>query len=252
MVFRGPLGAGCSTTAQFLSGTELNSQTTMKESLKLQTSKLLEIDKKIKSEYQKIYTYKEDAGARISKNLGPYKKDWIDPNTDVRIEAVEQKIKRVSSKLKIYLNRREILKTLQRFLNSDSFNKKNINDLDKKAFGADPFCYISFTTIISKLALEAYLNYGGKKKLDVYFEGKIKNSKNVEVKNTYKDLKRFIKRKYKISEELKATYIASNKFIKNRVYQVALHTELLSSAKKLQRTLLITNFQNFIKAIMIL
>ena len=123
----GPLGAGCSTTARFLSGSAIDSQTTIKESLKIQTDQLKGIDKKIKSEYQKLYTYKEDARVRISKKLGPYKKDWIDPNKDARMEANEQKIKRVSSKLKIYLNRREIFQTLNEFLNSESFKKNSLN-----------------------------------------------------------------------------------------------------------------------------
>lgn len=227
----GPLGAGCSTTAQFLSGSSLDSQITMKESLNLQTAKLKDIDRKIKAEYQKLYAYKDDARVRISKKLGPYKKDWIDPNKDERVKANEQKINRVSSKLKIYLNRREILKTLDSFLNSNSFNRNNLNELDKKAFGIAPFCYISFTTIIAKIAFEKYLKYGGKKKFDDYFKNKIDNVNNEETKAIFKVFKRYIKGKLRIKDDLKKAYITSNKFMINRVYQVALHTALLSGKK---------------------
>ena len=116
--------------------------------------------------------------------------------------------------------------------NSESFKKNSLNDLDKNAFGIDPFCYISFTTIIAKIAFEKYLNYGGKNKLDEDFKSKIINNTNEEIKEAYKNIQRYVKRKFKITRDLKAAYITSNKFIKNRVYQVALHAELLTSTSK--------------------
>ena len=218
----GPLGSGCSMTAKFLSGEPCGTGITIKELLQIQAEQLEKLDFKIKEQYKNINNTKQKIKNRLSKRLGHHKQDWVDPNKDNIIKGLERKNERYLSKLKIYLNRREVHKSLRDFLNSGNFDKKNINDLDKETFGLSPFCYISFTTIIIKLAFEQFIRSNGKSEFDNYFLEKICSSGNKENKEAYQYIQSYIIRKFEIDQELEKTYVTSNKFIKNRAYQFPL------------------------------
>jgi deoxycytidylate deaminase len=227
----GPLGSGCTSTAKFLSGMPSDSQHTIKDLMHIQTGQLEDINKNIGNIYEIIFNAKKSVRNRLSKRLGEYKKSWINPDEDEKIKENELEIKKEYSKLKFYLKRREIYNTLNSFLISESSRNDNTNEYDKKAFGYNSYCYISFTTIIVKLAIEQYIQDGGVKELDNYFNEKIKlNTNNLSI-DSYKNIKSYIKRKFKFEEDIKKAYRSSNNYIQNRVYQFSLHAEFLGNEK---------------------
>ena len=227
----GPMGSGCTSTAKFLSGIPSDSQHTIKDLMHIQTGQLDDLNKNISKTYEIIFNAKKSVRDRLSKKLGPYKKSWINPDEDEKIRENELEIKKEYSKLKFYLKRREIYNTLNSFLVSESLRSDNSNDYDKKAFGYNPFCYISFTTIIVKLAIEQYMKNEGVKELDNYFDEKIKQNTNNLSIESFKNIKSYLKRKFKFEKNIKNAYRSSNNYIQNRVYQFSLHAEFLKNDK---------------------
>jgi len=229
----GPLGSGCSTAGKFLSGIPVNSHGTMKELLKTQINELGDLNVRIGKEYKKISGLKKNIEDRLSKRIGPYKKNWIDPNKDNRVKMHETKISRTLSKLKIYLRQREVYSSLKDLIESKFLTKSNLNKLDFQRFGFKPFCYISFTTVIMKLAIEEYYKKSGKKVIDNYFVNKIDSiGKDKNLEKTYKDIKRYIKTKFYLDNKAKVAFQTSNVFMKSRMYQFALQFKLLSKDER--------------------
>lgn len=213
----GPLGSGCTNTGKFLSGKRIDG-ITVKELLLKQIGKKEHFNFKIKKEYQLIENLKNSISKRISKNLGPYKNLILKPNEDPIIQKLEREATKRHNRLKIYLRKREVTKVLEKFLNDKAFHYDNLNIKDKEVFGFRPFIYISFTSMIIKLALESFYKEDGEDSFNSYFENKIKENDTKKTNLTYNAIKRFIYEKFKISEDERNSYFASNTFVRDRNY----------------------------------
>jgi len=215
----GPLGAGCTTTAKFLSGQRIEG-TTLRELVSRQIAQRSEIQERIKENYEKIAGLRKRSARRLDKNLGPYKQSIINANDDPTLQSYEKEAKKCHDFLKIYLNRREVSDVLDVFLKDDSFEYKNINDKDVQLFGLKPFAYISFTTMIMKMAFEAFHVMDGEKRFSAYFERNIHTRKD-DLKTIYKKIEEFIRNKFQmVDEDEKKNAFRTSKYIRNRHYQI--------------------------------
>ena len=226
----GPLGSGCSDTAKFLSGQKvkgltiqqiLGSQIKFKEKLKI----------KIPKTYNEIENIKKSISNRQDKRLGPYKRKFIDPNEDPIIKNLERQTKDKHEKLKIYLNRREIINVLESLSNDSSLRYNNINDEDKKLFGFQPFIYISFTVAILKIAIETYYSENGKFFFDKYFSKKMNNDSPNYNSSIFEEIKKMVEKEFSIKDEEIKSYLRSVNFIKDRGYTIQNRT-LFSSGNE--------------------
>jgi deoxycytidylate deaminase len=213
----GPLGSGCTTTGKFLSGNTRNN-ISLKDLIKKQVSEEKNLDKKIKREYREIEKIKESISKRLSKKLGPYKNLIIDPNRDPTILKYEREASKRHNILKIYLRKREVIRILKKFLDDKVFHYDNLNNKDYELFGCNPFIYISFTSVILKIAIEIFHNNGGRNLLKSYFERKIQETNIESFDLIYKELSEFIINKFMMPEDEINSIFSANEFIKKRKY----------------------------------
>ena len=213
----GPLGSGCTTTGKFLSG-NTRDNICLKDLIKKQVLEEKKLDIKIKKEYRKIEKIKESISNRLSKKLGPYKNLINDRNRDPTILKYEREASKRHNILKIYLRKREVIRILKKFLNDQVFLYDNLNKQDSELFGCKPFIYISFTSVILKIAIEIFHKNGGEKQLKSYFEKKIHETNIDGFDLIYKELSEFIIDKFKIPENEINSILSANEFIKKRKY----------------------------------
>lgn len=215
----GPLGSGCTSIGKFLSGLEYKSQPSIEELLQIQCAELNDLNDKISVTYEKIFGEKNKIKNYLSKRLGPSKQSWNNKAETNHIQDHEIEINIHYSELKDLLIKREIYITLKQFLESNCFNRNNFNEHDKKVFGANPFFYISFTTIIIKLALEEYNKEGGENKFRNYFFEKAQTAESSDLSDIY-DLFfcRFLNF-LKIESDYKKVLKSVNNILRVRVYE---------------------------------
>jgi deoxycytidylate deaminase len=215
----GPLGAGCSDTAKFLSGKEVNNLT-IKETL----NNLIESKKRLKTKipqtYEELEKIKKSIDKRKDKRLGPYKKNFIDPNTDDKIRKLEKESKIKYHKLKIYLRQREVIEVLEKFVNDSTLEYDNLNLDDRNLFGFSPFINISMTSIILKIAIETYYTNDGKRQFADYFGRKTLNIDFSDGQTIINKIKHQFVSFLDSIEERKDVYISSSTFINVRGYKL--------------------------------
>ncbi|MCP3940388.1 MAG: hypothetical protein GY710_02765 [Desulfobacteraceae bacterium] len=161
-----PLGSGCSMTAKFLAGKSLNNQKTFNELIESKKNSLSLIDERIEELYKAI---KDDKG--FIKNRLIEGKNQSDDEVKIRKENIKKNFYDLMKELR----KREIYKSLEEFYKKQGCKSIEFNDEEKKAFGLDPFAYISFSTMIFKLAIEEYWVSEKKNSWDNYFNTKKKS-----------------------------------------------------------------------------
>ena len=229
----GPLGTGCTTTAKFLSGTEINGFKfdSLIEEL---SNKIDEINVCIQDEYNKIADIKKSIEIRRSKDFGPYTDVFINPNNDIRLRDFERKLPAINQKLKIYLRQREIYKVLNSFKYDPVLKYENVNDQDIFLFGFKPFIYISFTTIIIKIAIEAINQKDGSIYFDSYCSKKRKKIAGSSNKLVFDKLIDRLKDRLTIEQEDWLEFKKGNSYVKDRDYNT--FKNIIDTTKRLGST----------------
>lgn len=219
----GPVGSGCTSTGKFLSGENIDG-ITIKDILERQTAEREELIKRIKRKYGAIKDIKDIISKRESRSqsLGPYK-DLIKPTTeDLRIKRLEKLASSDQQKLKRLLRKREIINALDNFRNDRVFNYQTINDFDIDLFGFRPFIYISFTTIILKIAIESFKNNKNNNYINNYFTCKVDNSKDEVQKKAYNNIREICLKAFEVETNMWKNFKDTNLFIHNKKYSINL------------------------------
>jgi hypothetical protein len=228
----GPLGAGCTTTAKFLSGKRLEGPTVISliDSLIHQTD---DLTKRVDQYYNQIENIRESIDNRLSKNLGPYKQALLNAQEDPKVQAYERQAKKAHEHLKIYLRRREVTDVLEKFLVDKVVDYHNINELDKDVFGIQPFVYLSFTSVIMKLAFETFHGHDGRRKYNAYFKNKIKFQKDIKSKDSYEKICFFLRNEFvTLKKYYKKKYIKASQYIQEKDYLLFKKSSKLSAKLK--------------------
>lgn len=213
----GPLGSGCTTTAKFLSGSTIDGKNFTELLLELSNDDFLDdLDKRISRQNNQIKKLTDQISVRLNKPLGIYKNEMIDFSEDLWIKDKERKLKYTHQQLAIYHRRRLTSEVLKDFTKEQK-TYLNISEKERQLFGFSPFVYISFTTIIMKLAIESFFRFG-KQNCMKYFEEKIKA--NDEDKKELDKIRKIFINEIEMLKNSWSQYKDANQFIKERHYEV--------------------------------
>ena len=216
----GPLSSGCTQTARFLSGYSIYGKK-IDEVLKDQTTEnqFDNLNKRIRAGYENTNKLKERISSRKSKKLGPYWGAMVDDLEDQFVKNLERELGQRHARLKIYLRRREVLEVLKDLVKDGPLIYKNVNKRDHELFGFSPFIYISFTDIITKIAIESFMGESGKDLFERYFADKISRGKEEE-KSAFITLKNYFYKYFDLNLKTWKEFHSSNEFIISRAYQI--------------------------------